>query len=177
MSCPRSRQAVPAFLLEKRRKPPLAEMSRYHSRFERDYRAGWDRREWSTNGNHVTSSNCTSTTSSNSNNRPGLLPVPIVHSRLHAPNTAACTTVNSDMITTLVANSSAALTTKVRLSSRLPLCYGLAKGGGKPFRVFSSFSFQLKLSSDNKSPGSLYGMMVLDLFLAQVLGTTDFRSS
>ncbi|XP_028578182.2 kelch-like protein 29 isoform X1 [Podarcis muralis] len=93
-------------------------MSRHHSRFERDYRTGWDRREWSTNGNHVNSSNCNSTVNSNSNNRPGLLPVPIVPSRLHAPATVACTTVNSDVITTLVANSSAAATTKTPCISK-----------------------------------------------------------
>ncbi|XP_075353960.1 kelch-like protein 29 isoform X5 [Mycteria americana] len=89
-------------------------MSRHHSRFERDYRAGWDRRDWSSNGNHVSSSNCSSAVSTNSNNRPGLLPLPIVPSRLPTPATAACTTVNSDVITSLVANSSPASTTKCR---------------------------------------------------------------
>uniref|UniRef100_A0A2D4EKI3 Kelch-like protein 29 n=1 Tax=Micrurus corallinus TaxID=54390 RepID=A0A2D4EKI3_MICCO len=88
-------------------------MSRHHSRFERDYRTGWDRREWNANGNHVNSNtNCNSIVNSNSNNRPGLLPVPIVPSRLHAPATAACTTVNTDAITTLAASNSAASTTK-----------------------------------------------------------------
>ncbi|KAM3852711.1 kelch-like protein 29 isoform 1-T1 [Vipera latastei] len=88
-------------------------MSRHHSRFERDYRIGWDRREWNANGNHVNSnSNCNSTVNSNSNNRPGLLPVPIVPSRLHVPATGACTTVNSDAITTLSVSNSAASTTK-----------------------------------------------------------------
>uniref|UniRef100_K7FN11 Kelch like family member 29 n=1 Tax=Pelodiscus sinensis TaxID=13735 RepID=K7FN11_PELSI len=93
-------------------------MSRHHSRFERDYRTGWDRREWSSNGNHVNSSNCNSTASSNCNNRPGLLPLPIVPSRLPTPATAACTTVNSDVITSLVANSSAASTTKTPCISK-----------------------------------------------------------
>ncbi|KAK4824314.1 hypothetical protein QYF61_013059 [Mycteria americana] len=91
-------------------------MSRHHSRFERDYRAGWDRRDWSSNGNHVSSSNCSSAVSTNSNNRPGLLPLPIVPSRLPTPATAACTTVNSDVITSLVANSSPASTTKAEQS-------------------------------------------------------------
>ncbi|XP_053141118.1 kelch-like protein 29 isoform X6 [Hemicordylus capensis] len=120
-SCPTMedwRQATPEIPFEKRQKPPLVEMSRHHSRFERDYRAGWDRRDWSANGNHVNSSNCNSTVNSNSNNRPGLLPVPIVPSRLHAPATVACTTVNSDVITTLVANSSAASTTKTPCISK-----------------------------------------------------------
>ncbi|XP_032640756.1 kelch-like protein 29 isoform X2 [Chelonoidis abingdonii] len=93
-------------------------MSRHHSRFERDYRTGWDRREWSSNGNHVNSSNCNSTASSNCNNRPGLLPLPIVPSRLPTPATAACTTVNSDVRTSLVANSSAASTTKTPCISK-----------------------------------------------------------
>ncbi|XP_046795344.1 kelch-like protein 29 isoform X5 [Gallus gallus] len=89
-------------------------MSRHHSRFERDYRAGWDRRDWSSNGNHVSSTNCSSAASTNSNNRPGLLPLPIVPSRLPTPATATCTTVSSDVITSLVANSSPASTTKCR---------------------------------------------------------------
>ncbi|XP_069661802.1 kelch-like protein 29 isoform X6 [Haliaeetus albicilla] len=96
------------------KKLPSIEMSRHHSRFERDYRAGWDRRDWSSNGNHVSSTNCSSAASTNSNNRPGLLPLPIVPSRLPTPATAACTTVNSDVITSLVANSSPASTTKCR---------------------------------------------------------------
>ncbi|ELK27423.1 hypothetical protein MDA_GLEAN10025601 [Myotis davidii] len=37
-------------------------MSRHHSRFERDYRGGWDRREWSANGTHGTTSICSTTT-------------------------------------------------------------------------------------------------------------------
>ncbi|XP_027496821.1 kelch-like protein 29 isoform X1 [Corapipo altera] len=89
-------------------------MSRHHSRFERDYRAGWDRRDWSSNGNHVSSTNCSSAASTNSSTRPGLLPLPIVPSRLPTPATAACTTGNSDVITSLVANSSPASTTKCR---------------------------------------------------------------
>ncbi|XP_053880007.1 kelch-like protein 29 isoform X1 [Malaclemys terrapin pileata] len=100
------------------KKPYSTEMSRHHSRFERDYRTGWDRREWSSNGNHVNSSNCNSTASNNCNNRPGLLPLPIVPSRLPTPATAACTTVNSDVITSLVANSSAGSTTKTPCISK-----------------------------------------------------------
>ncbi|NXJ45685.1 KLH29 protein, partial [Spizaetus tyrannus] len=100
------------------KKLPSIEMSRHHSRFERDYRAGWDRRDWSSNGNHVSSTNCSSAASTNSNNRPGLLPLPIVPSRLPTPATAACTTVNSDVITSLVANSSPASTTKTPCISK-----------------------------------------------------------
>lgn len=108
-SFPQARSRVP-----REQKLPYIEMSRHHSRFERDYRAGWDRRDWSSNGNHVSSTNCSSAASTNSNNRPGLLPLPIVPSRLPTPATATCTTVSSDVITSLVANSSPASTTKVR---------------------------------------------------------------
>ncbi|NXL94632.1 KLH29 protein, partial [Alectura lathami] len=100
------------------KKPPCIEMSRHHSRFERDYRAAWDRRDWSSNGNHVSSTNCSSAASTNSNNRPGLLPLPIVPSRLPTPATAACTTVSSDVITSLVANSTPASTTKTPCISK-----------------------------------------------------------
>uniref|UniRef100_A0A8C5X310 Kelch like family member 29 n=1 Tax=Malurus cyaneus samueli TaxID=2593467 RepID=A0A8C5X310_9PASS len=93
-------------------------MSRHHSRFERDYRAGWDRRDWSSNGNHVGSTNCSSAASTNSSSRPGLLPLPIVPSRLPTPATAACTTGNSDVITSLVANSSPASSTKTPCISK-----------------------------------------------------------
>ncbi|NXH90127.1 KLH29 protein, partial [Edolisoma coerulescens] len=97
---------------------PSTEMSRHHSRFERDYRAGWDRRDWSSNGNHVGSTNCSSAASTNSSSRPGLLPLPIVPSRLPTPATAACTTGNSDVITSLVANSSPASSTKTPCISK-----------------------------------------------------------
>uniref|UniRef100_A0A8C3GSY7 Kelch like family member 29 n=1 Tax=Corvus moneduloides TaxID=1196302 RepID=A0A8C3GSY7_CORMO len=93
-------------------------MSRHHSRFERDYRAGWDRRDWSSNGNHVGSTSCSSAASTNSSSRPGLLPLPIVPSRLPTPATAACTTGNSDVITSLVANSSPASSTKTPCISK-----------------------------------------------------------
>ncbi|RMC17159.1 hypothetical protein DUI87_05736 [Hirundo rustica rustica] len=94
-------------------------MSRHHSRFERDYRAGWDRRDWSSNGNHVGSTNCSSVASTTSSSRPGLLPLPIVPSRLPTPATAACTTGNSDVITSLVANSSPASSTKLIVSCKV----------------------------------------------------------
>ncbi|KAF4801146.1 hypothetical protein TURU_037755 [Turdus rufiventris] len=89
-------------------------MSRHHSRFERDYRAGWERRDWSSNGTPVGSTSCSSA-STTSSSRPGLLPLPIVPARLPAPATAACTTGNSDVITSLVANSSPASSTKAEL--------------------------------------------------------------
>uniref|UniRef100_A0A8C9NLG2 Kelch like family member 29 n=1 Tax=Serinus canaria TaxID=9135 RepID=A0A8C9NLG2_SERCA len=93
-------------------------MSRHHSRFERDYRAGWERRDWSSNGNHVGSTSCSSAASTTSSSRPGLLPLPIVPSRLPTPATAACTTGNSEVITSLVANSSPASSTKTPCISK-----------------------------------------------------------
>ncbi|XP_023566781.1 kelch-like protein 29 isoform X2 [Octodon degus] len=102
-------------------KPPRpTEMSRHHSRFERDYRVGWDRREWSVNGTHGTTSICSVTsgaggsTASSLSARPGLLPLPVVPSRLPTPATAPapCTTGSSEAITSLVASSASAVTTK-----------------------------------------------------------------
>nr|AAI68973.1 Klhl29 protein [Rattus norvegicus] len=95
-------------------------MSRHHSRFERDYRVGWDRREWSVNGTHGATSVCSVTsgagggTASSLSARPGLLPLPVVPSRLPTPATAPapCTTGNSEAITSLVASSASAVTTK-----------------------------------------------------------------
>ncbi|KAF6103938.1 kelch like family member 29 [Phyllostomus discolor] len=95
-------------------------MSRHHSRFERDYRVGWDRREWSANGTHGTTSICSATagagggTASSLSARPGLLPLPVVPSRLPTPATAPapCTTGSGEAITSLVASSASAVTTK-----------------------------------------------------------------
>nr|KAF6328880.1 kelch like family member 29 [Pipistrellus kuhlii] len=94
-------------------------MSRHHSRFERDYRVGWDRREWSANGTHGTTSICSATagaggTASSLSARPGLLPLPVVPSRLPTPATAPapCTTGSGETITSLVASSASAATTK-----------------------------------------------------------------
>jgi kelch-like protein 29 len=97
-------------------------MSRHHSRFERDYRIGWDRREWSVNGTHGATSVCSVTsgaggsTASSLSARPGLLPLPVVPSRLPTPATAPapCTTGSSEAITSLVVSSASAATTKVR---------------------------------------------------------------
>ncbi|XP_077885736.1 kelch-like protein 29 isoform X3 [Ictidomys tridecemlineatus] len=114
----RSSRVRALFPFEKPLRP--TEMSRHHSRFERDYRVGWDRREWSVNGTHGTTSICSVTsgagggTASSLNARPGLLPLPVVPSRLPTPATAPapCTTGNSEAITSLVASSASAVTTK-----------------------------------------------------------------
>ncbi|XP_043918680.1 kelch-like protein 29 [Protopterus annectens] len=90
-------------------------MSRHHSRFERDYRSGWDRRERNSNGNHVSSTNCNSTTNSNCNNsRPGLLPLPVVPSRLPSPSVSTCTTTSTDMMTNLMSSPCTASAIKNR---------------------------------------------------------------
>nr|XP_033694101.1 uncharacterized protein LOC117307833 [Tursiops truncatus] len=109
-------------LFPREEQPRPTEMSRHHSRFERDYRVGWDRREWSANGTHGTTSICSATTgagcgtASSLSARPGLLPLPGVPSRLPTPATAPapCTTGSSEAIPSLVASSASAVTTKVR---------------------------------------------------------------
>uniref|UniRef100_UPI0037E97F1D kelch-like protein 29 n=1 Tax=Semicossyphus pulcher TaxID=241346 RepID=UPI0037E97F1D len=68
-------------------------MSRHHQRFERDYRGPWERREIRPSGLHNGGANhsCTSTVV-NGNNRPGLLPLPVIPSLLPTPVTDAVTT-------------------------------------------------------------------------------------
>ncbi|XP_052504378.1 kelch-like protein 29 isoform X4 [Budorcas taxicolor] len=107
-------------LFPREEQPRPSEMSRHHSRFERDYRVGWDRREWSANGTHGTTSICSATagaggsSASSLSARPGLLPLPVVPSRLPTPATAPtpCTTGSGEAITSLVASSAPATTTK-----------------------------------------------------------------
>ncbi|XP_056332384.1 LOW QUALITY PROTEIN: kelch-like protein 29 [Danio aesculapii] len=67
-------------------------MSRYHQRFERDFRGVWERRErCGSNGScGGTVNGCVSTSASTANNRPGLLPLPVIPSLLPTP--ASCTT-------------------------------------------------------------------------------------
>nr|XP_021553369.1 kelch-like protein 29 [Neomonachus schauinslandi] len=111
-------QVRPRFPCEEQPRP--SKMSRHHSRFERDYRVGWDRREWSANGTHGTTSICNATagagggTASSLSARPGLLPLPGVPSRLPTPATAPapCTTGSGEAITSLVASSASTVTTK-----------------------------------------------------------------
>ncbi|XP_054976077.1 kelch-like protein 29 isoform X2 [Sorex araneus] len=114
------RKVRPLFPREEQPRP--TEMSRHHSRFERDYRVGWDRREWSANGTHGTTSICSATAggaggaaASSLSARPGLLPLPVVPSRLPTPAATApapCTTGSGEAITSLVASSASAVTTK-----------------------------------------------------------------
>uniref|UniRef100_A0A3Q4N3N8 Kelch-like family member 29 n=1 Tax=Neolamprologus brichardi TaxID=32507 RepID=A0A3Q4N3N8_NEOBR len=74
-------------------------MSRHHHRFERDYRAPWERRDIRPSGLHNGGANhsCASAVV-NGNNRPGLLPLPVIPSLLPTPVTVAVTTSSSDLV-------------------------------------------------------------------------------
>uniref|UniRef100_A0A3B4TZP4 Kelch like family member 29 n=1 Tax=Seriola dumerili TaxID=41447 RepID=A0A3B4TZP4_SERDU len=73
-------------------------MSRHHHRFERDYRGPWERRDIRPSGLHNGGANhsCASAVV-NGNNRPGLLPLPVIPSLLPTPVTVAVTTSSSDI--------------------------------------------------------------------------------
>lgn len=75
-------------------------MSRHHHRFERDYRAIWDRRDRTAHlHNGVTGNACSAVGPSltNGNNRPGLLPLPVIPSLLPTPVTIAVTTSSNEL--------------------------------------------------------------------------------
>uniref|UniRef100_A0A3Q2PXV1 Kelch like family member 29 n=1 Tax=Fundulus heteroclitus TaxID=8078 RepID=A0A3Q2PXV1_FUNHE len=74
-------------------------MSRHHHRFERDYRGPWDRRDIRPSGLHNGGANhsCASAVV-NGNNRPGLLPLPVIPSLLPTPGTVAVTTSSCDLV-------------------------------------------------------------------------------
>ncbi|MED6291094.1 hypothetical protein CHARACLAT_020072 [Characodon lateralis] len=74
-------------------------MSRHHHRFERDYRGPWDRREIRPSGLHNGGAHhsCASAVV-NGNNRPGLLPLPVIPSLLPTPVTVAVTTSSCDLV-------------------------------------------------------------------------------
>uniref|UniRef100_A0A671NW57 Kelch-like protein 29 n=1 Tax=Sinocyclocheilus anshuiensis TaxID=1608454 RepID=A0A671NW57_9TELE len=74
-------------------------MSRHHHRFERDYRGPWDRRERAGGlHNGVGKSTCSSAPPvANGNNRPGLLPLPVIPSLLPTPVTIAVTSASNDL--------------------------------------------------------------------------------
>lgn len=73
-------------------------MSRHHHRFERDYRGPWERRDVRPTGLHNGGANhsCASAVV-NGNNRPGLLPLPVIPSLLPTPVTVAVTTSSGDI--------------------------------------------------------------------------------
>ncbi|XP_074540836.1 kelch-like protein 29 isoform X1 [Halichoeres trimaculatus] len=72
-------------------------MSRHHHRFG-DYRGPWERRDIRPSGLHNGGANHNSaSTVVNGNNRPGLLPLPVIPSLLPTPVTVAVTTSSSDI--------------------------------------------------------------------------------
>ncbi|MGH0166992.1 UNVERIFIED_CONTAM: hypothetical protein FKN15_056602 [Acipenser sinensis] len=87
-------------------------MSRHHNRFERDYRSGWDRRERcvAINNGINSTNNCSSI---NSNNRPGLLPLPVIPSLLPTPAAIASTTASNDLGANRMVSSSTTAAAKV----------------------------------------------------------------
>ncbi|XP_028294990.1 kelch-like protein 29 [Gouania willdenowi] len=74
-------------------------MSRHHHRFERDYRGPWERRDIRPSSLHNGGANhsCASAVV-NGNNRPGLLPLPVIPSLLPTPVTVAVTTSSNDIV-------------------------------------------------------------------------------
>lgn len=93
-------------------------MSRHHHRFERDYRAPWERRDIRLSGLHNGGANhsCASAVV-NGNNRPGLLPLPIIPSLLPTPTAAVVTTAGSEVAAKrgiAAAGSVTSASTKVR---------------------------------------------------------------
>ncbi|KAJ8387833.1 hypothetical protein AAFF_G00149820 [Aldrovandia affinis] len=72
-----------------RRAPPPLEMSRHPNRFERDFRSVWERRERCGVPNTTCSTASTCAGATGANNRPGLLPLPIIPSLLPTPVSVA----------------------------------------------------------------------------------------
>lgn len=89
------------------------EMSRHHSRYERDYRSGWDWQERINSCNNVNNTNCTSGIASTNSitNRPALLPLPMVPSHLLTAVTPVSTTASNEMMTSLMSSSVSSTTT------------------------------------------------------------------
>uniref|UniRef100_A0A671MEW4 Kelch-like protein 29 n=1 Tax=Sinocyclocheilus anshuiensis TaxID=1608454 RepID=A0A671MEW4_9TELE len=94
-------------------------MSRYHQRFERDFRSVWERREHCASNSSCggTVNGCVSTSASSipnsGNNRPGLLPLPVIPSLLPTPVTGATSTANSELTCKRLASTCTTSATKV----------------------------------------------------------------
>lgn len=75
-------------------------MSRHHHRFERDHRGPWERRDIRPTVLHNGggAGNSCAAAVVNGNNRPGLLPLPVIPSLLPTPVTVAVTTSSGDMV-------------------------------------------------------------------------------
>ncbi|KAI1895906.1 hypothetical protein AGOR_G00111580 [Albula goreensis] len=95
-------------------------MSRHHNRFERDFRGAWERRERCS----VPSTTCSSASicggaPSHGNNRPGLLPLPIIPSLLPTPiSVTTATTCGSELACKRMGPGSTTCSSKV--STLLP---------------------------------------------------------
>lgn len=118
-------------------------MSRHHHRFERDYRGPWERRDVRPTGLHNGGANhsCASAVV-NGNNRPGLLPLPVIPSLLPTPVTVAVTTSSSDIAVKRgisTAGSVASASAKVRT----PPNQRTSNISGKCFTFVFAFLFQL----------------------------------
>lgn len=98
-------------------------MSRYHQRFERDFRSVWERRERYASNSSCggTVNGCVSTSAASilnsGNNRPGLLPLPVIPSLLPTPVTGATSTANSELTCKRLASTCTTSTTKVGLNT------------------------------------------------------------
>uniref|UniRef100_A0A668A7G1 Kelch like family member 29 n=1 Tax=Myripristis murdjan TaxID=586833 RepID=A0A668A7G1_9TELE len=104
-------------------------MSRHHHRFERDYRGPWERRDIRPSGLHNggASHSCASAVV-NGNNRPGLLPLPVIPSLLPTPVTVAVTTSSSDMVVKRATYSSPGLSPGENQTPGLLLAPGVRWG-------------------------------------------------
>ncbi|XP_023694861.1 kelch-like protein 29 isoform X1 [Paramormyrops kingsleyae] len=90
------------------------EMSRHHNRFERDYRGVWERRDRGTGPGSAANSSCNTTNScGGANNRPGLLPLPVISSLLPTPVSVAMTTCSSDLVCKRIGPTSTSSTAKL----------------------------------------------------------------
>ncbi|XP_003200801.4 kelch-like protein 29 isoform X1 [Danio rerio] len=83
-------------------------MSRHHHRFERDYRGPWERRERPSGLHNGGCSPAAPPPVANGNNRPGLLPLPVIPSLLPTPVTIAVTTASNELNLKRSASSAAA---------------------------------------------------------------------
>ncbi|KAK7133918.1 hypothetical protein R3I94_015690 [Phoxinus phoxinus] len=109
-------------------------MSRHHHRFERDYRGPWDRRDRASGlHNGVGNSTC-SPPVANGNNRPGLLPLPVIPSLLPTPVTIAVTTASNDLAAKRAGPPSSATAPVVKVHAANEGAKSASKSLAFPFR-------------------------------------------
>ncbi|RXN36008.1 kelch 29 isoform X1 [Labeo rohita] len=119
-------------------------MSRHHHRFERDYRGPWDRRERASGlHNGVGNSTCSSAPPvANGNNRPGLLPLPVIPSLLPTPVTIAVTSASNDLAAKRSGAAASAAAPVVKIVLTLTLW---ANASGWTLTAEFSFDFDVSL--------------------------------